>query len=406
MLTIQLYLYPIKSLRPASLDTAVLTSVGLDFDRRYMLLKVEADKFNSKELLKNMHILKYPEMGLFQTAVEFPKSKHDSGKVIITYNPPTSQGVSDTKPREVKYLEIPLRPTSIKGKRKFQVMMHKSPTTGYDMGAEYNDWFSECFGFPVILAYLGSNSRKVLGTMAPEIRNKTSWWTVWCEALTHTWNKTILVSLIWLYILVWAIKIPIGMMANDFLPPQMALPAAALILTSGVWGTHCVLVRLWQTRISFADCAPFLVISQASIDNVSARLPEGEEMDHTKFRPNIVVSGADSAFEEDFWTELVVGPTKARLLLTGNCVRCQSLNVDYQTGSMAEGETGMVLKKLMKDRRVDRGAKFSPVFGRYSFLHWTGHGDIIRVGDEVGVVARSKERTVTGMEIDFVTIWV
>ncbi|KAJ5802291.1 uncharacterized protein N7503_004741 [Penicillium pulvis] len=391
----QLYLYPIKSLRPASLDTAVLTSVGLEFDRRYMLLKVEADKDGIKTILKNMHIPHYPEMGLFQTAVEFPKTKHDSGKVTITYNPPTPQDVSDAKPREAKYLEIPLRPHSVKEKRKFQVMMHKSPTTGYDMGAEYNDWFSECFGFPVILAYLGTNSRKVLGTMAPENRNKTPWWTIWYETLTHTWNKTIPVLLVWLYILIRAVDYPIGMMADDRLTPQMALSAAALILTSWVWGTHCLLVRLRQTRISFADCAPFLVISQASIDNVSARLPEGEEMDHTKFRPNIVVSGADSAFEEDFWTELVVGPTKARLLLTGNCVRCQSLNVDYQTGSMAEGETGMVLKKLMKDRRVDRGARFSPVFGRYSFLHWTGHGDTIRIGDEVGVVARSKERTVT-----------
>ncbi|KAJ6103217.1 hypothetical protein N7486_005644 [Penicillium sp. IBT 16267x] len=391
----QLYVYPIKSLRPAPLDKAVLTSVGLQFDRRFMLLKVEGGKDGSEATLKNMHIPHFPEMGLFQTAVEFPKTKDDSGEVMVTYNPPTPQDVSDPKPREIKYLGIPLRPTSVRGKRKLQVMMHKSPTIGYDMGAEYNDWFSECFGFPVILAYLGSNSRKVLGTMAPEKRNKTRWWTIWYEALAHNWSRTIPLLLVWLYILIRAMAIPISRMADDYLTPQMALPAAALILTSWVWVTHRLFVRLRQTRISFADCAPFLVISQASIDNVSARLPEGEEMDHTKFRPNIVVSGADSAFEEDFWTELVVGPTKARLLLTGNCVRCQSLNVDYQTGNMAEGETGMVLKKLMKDRRVDRGAKFSPVFGRYSFLHWTGHGDIIRVGDEVGVVARSKERTVT-----------
>jgi glycine hydroxymethyltransferase len=371
-----------------------------------MLLKVEAGKDGPEATLKNMHIPHFPEMGLFQTAVEFPTTKHDTGKVIVTYNPPTPQDISDPKPREPKYLEIPLRPMLVKGKKKLQVMMHKSPTTGYDMGAEYNDWFSECFGFPVILAYLGNNSRKVLGTMAPEKRNKTPWWTIWYEAVAHVWRRIVPLLLIWLFILIRAINIPIGMMADDDLTPQVALPAAALIFTSWVWGTHCLLVRIHQTRISFADCAPFLVISQASIDDVSARLPEGEEMDHTKFRPNIVVSGADSAFEEDFWTELVVGPTKARLLLTGNCVRCQSLNVDYETGSMAEGETGMVLKKLMKDRRVDRGAKFSPVFGRYSFLHWTGHGDIIRVGDEVGVVARSNERTVTGMESDFFAVWV
>ncbi|KAJ5946768.1 hypothetical protein N7454_003607 [Penicillium verhagenii] len=376
----QLYLYPIKSLRPTPLDTAVLTSVGLQCDRRYMLLKVESNEDGSKPTLKNMHIPHYPEMGLFQTAVEFPKTKDDSGKITVTYNPPTPQDTSDPKPREAKYLEIPLCPTAVKHKIKVQVMMHKSPTTGYDMGAEYNNWFSECFGFPVILAYLGKNSRQVLGTMAPEKRNKIPWWTIWYEALAHISNKTIILLLFWLYFLIRAVGIPINMMTDEYLAPQTAFPVATLVFASWVWATHCLFARLRRTRISFADCAPFLVISQASIDNVSARLPEGEEMDHTKFRPNIVVSGADSAFEEDFWTELIVGPTKARLLLTGNCVRCQSLNVDYQTGNMAEGEAGTVLKKLMKDRRVDRGAKFSPVFGRYSFLHWTGHGDIIRIG--------------------------
>ncbi|KAJ5777142.1 hypothetical protein N7520_000388 [Penicillium odoratum] len=388
----QLYLYPIKSLRPTSLDTAVLTSAGLQFDRRFMLLKIEGED-GPKQTLENMHIPHYPEMGLFQTAVEFPKDD-DEGKVLVTYNPPRPQDVSDPKLREIKHLEVPLCP-SVKNKRQIPVVMHKSPTTGYDMGPKYNDWFSECFGFPVILAYLGSNSRKVLGTMAPEKRNKTPWWRIWYEALGQIPNKAIPLLLIWFYLLIRAIDIPINLIGNS-LAPQIAFPAAAAILTSWVWATHVLFLRLHvQTRISFADCAPYLVISQSSIDNVSARLPEGKEMDHTKFRPNIVVSGADSAFEEDFWTELNVGSTKSRLLLTGNCVRCQSLNVDYQTGGMAKGETGTVLKKLMKDRRVDRGAKFSPVFGRYSFLHWTGHGDRIRVGDEVNVVARSKERTIT-----------
>lgn len=70
--------------------------------------------------------------------------------------------------------------------------------------------------------------------------------------------------------------------------------------------------------------------------------------------------------------------------------------MDYGTGKIGTGESGSILKKLMKDRRVDRGAKFSPVFGRYSFLDRIAAGERICVGDEVQVVKRDKERTVVG----------
>ena len=63
---------------------------------------------------------------------------------------------------------------------------------------------------------------------------------------------------------------------------------------------------------------------------------------------------------------------------------------------METGEAGTVLKKLMKDRRVDRGARFSPVFGRYSFLGRGFDDEEIRVGDVVEVVARGVERSVLG----------
>lgn len=360
-----------------------------------MLLKVEPGENGSEPILKNMHVPHYPEMGLFQTQVVFPKNENDTGKAIITYNPPSTQDAQDIRPREVKQLEIPLhlRAPSLKNLKKIQVIMHQSPTAAYDMGARYNDWFSECFGYPVVLAFLGRNSREVLGSMVPDKRNKVTWWT-WCrEALVALRRGGILLPLCWIYILIILLQNRWSrMMLND----RFLFWVPVSFIAIWIWVTYTIVTKLRLPRIGFSDCAPFLVISQTSIDNVSARLPEGEEVDHTKFRPNIVVSGADSAFEEDYWTELQVGPTKARLLLTGNCVRCQSLNVDYQTGKMAEGETGTVLKKLMKDRRVDTGARFSPVFGRYSFLHWTCNEDMIRVGDEVDVVTRGKERTVTG----------
>jgi glycine hydroxymethyltransferase len=63
---------------------------------------------------------------------------------------------------------------------------------------------------------------------------------------------------------------------------------------------------------------------------------------------------------------------------------------------MGEGESGKVLKKLMADRRVDSGAKYSPVFGRYGFLDAGSDSRTVRVGDEVVVARRMQERSVYG----------
>jgi hypothetical protein len=63
---------------------------------------------------------------------------------------------------------------------------------------------------------------------------------------------------------------------------------------------------------------------------------------------------------------------------------------------MGTGETGSALKKLMKDRRVDKGAKYNPVFGRYVFLDPGSDKVMVRVGDEVDVLRTMKERTVYG----------
>lgn len=366
-----------------------------------MLLKVAPGQDGTKPTLKNMHVPHFPEMGLFQTAMELPRTDDSPGKIRVTYNPPSLQDESDPRPREIRQLEIPLCPFRLKEKKHFKtftITMHQSPTMAYDMGPEYNEWFSECFGYPVILAYLGGHSRKVLGTLPPAKRNKEKWWSL--SVWRHGWNGLIkrnwLFSLIMVCCVADLVRRPLCRIVGNEQQPQNVFGMTALILVAVSAAMHWQLLQQRDEHITFADCAPFLVISETSVDNVSARLPDGQDMDGTKFRSNIVVSGAETAFEEDFWTVLTVGTGKARLLLTGNCVRCQSLNIDFETGKMATGELGTVLKKLMKDRRVDRGAKFNPVFGRYAFLDRGAIGKTICVGDEVEVLTRSKERTITG----------
>ena len=114
-------------------------------------------------------------------------------------------------------------------------------------------------------------------------------------------------------------------------------------------------------------------------------------MDIEKFRPNIIVSGAAQAWEEDYWAELTLGQTK--LLLRQNCARCQSINIDFATGEPGTGESGKMLKKMQSNRRVDAGAKYKPIFGRYAFLDSKSQVETISVGDEVFVTQRNVERT-------------
>jgi glycine hydroxymethyltransferase len=370
-----------------------------------MLLKViPAEDGSGTTTLKNMHVPHFPEMALFHTDIEYPETEKDSGKLIITYHPPPAE--SATRPRETNRLEIPLQPNP-KALKPFKIVMHQSPTTGYNMGAEYNNWFSARFGYPVVLAYLGPHSREVLGTLAPAKKDKKTPLRTIRESLTSSdrkWERVLP-----MLIVASAINILLhgGTIIRDGIAPQTArsltptlvFATSAVVLVLVLYYFYTVYAQ-HEDRITFADCAPYLVISETSVDNVSARLPDGEEMDRTKFRPNIVVSGAGEAFEEDFWGALTVNAGlehgSSRLLLTGNCVRCQSLNVDYETGKMGTGESGAVLKKLMKDRRVDTGAKYSPVFGRYAFLEPKGEGISLRVGDEVLVSEKGTKRSIFG----------
>ena len=146
-------------------------------------------------------------------------------------------------------------------------------------------------------------------------------------------------------------------------------------------------------RITFADCAPLLVVSAASVAAAAARVGG---VDARAFRANVVVAPdageALPAFDEDYWAALRVA-ARVRLALTANCGRCVSVNVDVATGGALPAPQ-QPLRALAADRRVDRGLRFAPVFGRYAFLE--GAPDAVREGDRVEVVRRNEERTVFG----------
>jgi uncharacterized protein YcbX len=84
-----------------------------------------------------------------------------------------------------------------------------------------------------------------------------------------------------------------------------------------------------QTR--FADGYPLLLIGQASLDDLNARLVAAGRaaLPMDRFRPNLVVDGID-ACEEDFLATLTIGGLAIRPVKP--CARCPIPSIDQATG--------------------------------------------------------------------------
>lgn len=80
-------------------------------------------------------------------------------------------------------------------------------------------------------------------------------------------------------------------------------------------------------RVAFADGFPLLLIGQASLDDISAKIGRPQEM--LRFRPNLVIEGA-GAFAEDGWTRLRIGTVEFRVVKS--CSRCILTTIDPATG--------------------------------------------------------------------------
>lgn len=302
--------------------------------------------------LKKIQVDSHPRCALFEQQLVCGTEDGAPGRIIVRFRGSPTPG-SETDEAS-KTIEIPLTP-DWSSLEKIDVVLHGSPATAYRMGDPYDSWFGRHFGVRTILVYLGDGRRAVLGKTLPPKSSREPQQRGWVSSLT------------------------------SYITGSQSLGKGS---DPGLW-------------ITFTDVAPLLVTSEMSLRDVRDRLLGGLPLEMFKFRPNIVVDGeGESAWAEDFWAELSIrdvgrGDERRILQLTGNCARCVSLNVDYNTGKPAEGELGNVLKKLMKERRVDKGAKWSPIFGRYAFLDSRHTGDVIvSVGDDVEVTRRNTERSV------------
>lgn len=129
--------------------------------------------------------------------------------------------------------------------------------------------------------------------------------------------------------------------------------------------------------LSFADGYPYLIVNQASLDELNRQLPRPVTLRH--FRPNLVIEGA-YPFEEDEWKVLRVGALEFELVKP--CTRCILTTVDPDSGEKSEDREPMTT--LMRTRRLPEGV----CFGVNAVLRGEG---LLHVGDAVEVLESKLE---------------
>jgi MOSC domain-containing protein len=126
-------------------------------------------------------------------------------------------------------------------------------------------------------------------------------------------------------------------------------------------------------EVSFADAFPLLLISQAALDALNAKLASPVPM--LRFRPNFVVANT-LPHAEDGWKRVRVGSIE--LDVVKPCSRCVFTTVDFERGAF--DPSGEPLRTLITYRRGERGV----TFGQNVIPRGTG---TVRVGDTVEVLA-------------------
>ncbi|KAA0991387.1 MOSC domain-containing protein [Dyadobacter aurulentus] len=122
--------------------------------------------------------------------------------------------------------------------------------------------------------------------------------------------------------------------------------------------------------VSFADGYPFLIISEASLQELNTKLES--EITMRRFRPNFVISGT-RPFEEDQWKNVNIGA--ATFEIVKPCARCVLTTIDPQTAEKGPEP----LKTLATFRKFNNKI----MFGQNAvakILATLREGDIVTVG--------------------------
>ncbi|HZX16109.1 MAG TPA: MOSC domain-containing protein [Pseudomonas sp.] len=98
-------------------------------------------------------------------------------------------------------------------------------------------------------------------------------------------------------------------------------------------------------KVAFADGFPLLLIGQASLDDLSARV--GRPLPMLRFRPNLVVSGSEP-YAEDSWKRIRIGELEFRVVK--GCSRCIMTTLDPETGERSADREPLTTLKTYRER--------------------------------------------------------
>ncbi len=152
---------------------------------------------------------------------------------------------------------------------------------------------------------------------------------------------------------------------------------------SEIIGIKCHLVKMPETTkrvvdesyaknkiVSFADGYPFLIIGQASLDDLNSRMEIPLPMN--RFRTNFVFTGGNP-FEEDNWKKFKIGNLKFEAVKP--CARCVITTTNQETAERLHEP----LLTLSKFRKIDNKV----MFGMNVVCESTGE---IKVGDKIELI--------------------
>jgi uncharacterized protein len=125
-------------------------------------------------------------------------------------------------------------------------------------------------------------------------------------------------------------------------------------------------------QVSFADGFAFLLISEASLEDLNGRLADPLPMN--RFRPNFVVKGC-GPYAEDDWGRIRIGHVPFRVAEA--CPRCAVTTVDQGTGARG--------KEPLRTLATYRKAEGEVFFGRNLIHDALG---TVSVGDIIGATPR------------------
>ena len=123
-------------------------------------------------------------------------------------------------------------------------------------------------------------------------------------------------------------------------------------------------------QVSLADAFPFLIIGQASLDDLNGRL--ATPLPINRFRPNFVITGG-TPYEEDTWKNFKIGSNE--FVGTKPCARCNIPTINQDTIQ----RNAEPLKTLATYRKKNNKI----LFGQNAISLTTGE---IKVGDPVSVL--------------------